>query len=60
MMNERLLTPEIEEWRGVIRQHALDASLDFFEVIYELVDYDEMNMIAAYGGFPNRYPHWRW
>ena len=60
MMNERLLTPEIEEWRGVIRQHALDASLDFYEVIYELVDYDEMNMIAAYGGFPNRYPHWRW
>ena len=60
MLQSRLLTPEIEEWRGIIRQHALDASLDFFEVIYELVDYDEMNMIAAYGGFPNRYPHWRW
>src|SRR5205085_1680745 len=21
--------------------------------------YDEINMVAAYGGFPNRYPHWR-
>lgn len=59
-MNNHVLTPEIEEWRETIRQYALDASLDFFEVIYELVDYDEMNMIAAYGGFPNRYPHWRW
>lgn len=60
MLQNRILTPEIEEWRGIIRQHAVDASLDFFEVVYELVDYDEMNMIAAYGGFPNRYPHWRW
>ncbi|MEC9475481.1 MAG: SpoVR family protein [Planctomycetota bacterium] len=60
MLQNRVLTPEIEEWRGIIRQHAVDASLDFFEVVYELVDYDEMNMIAAYGGFPNRYPHWRW
>jgi len=24
-----------------------------------MVDYDEMNMIASYGGFPTRYPHWR-
>ena len=60
MLQNSALTPEIEEWRGIIRQHALDCGLDFFEVLYELVDYDEMNMIAAYGGFPVRYPHWRW
>src|SRR5689334_6787856 len=24
-----------------------------------MVSYDQMNEIAAYGGFPNRYPHWR-
>ncbi|MGE4618999.1 MAG: SpoVR family protein [Planctomycetota bacterium] len=60
MLQNRILTPEIEEWRRIIRQYAVDCSLDFFEVVYELVDYDEMNMIAAYGGFPNRYPHWRW
>jgi len=54
MLQNSALTPEIEEWRGTIRQHALDCGLDFFEVIYELVDYDEMNMIAAYGGFPVR------
>ncbi|MDE0957137.1 MAG: SpoVR family protein [Planctomycetota bacterium] len=60
MLRNRELTPEIEEWRQTIRQYAVDCGLDFFEVLYELVDYDEMNMIASYGGFPVRYPHWRW
>jgi stage V sporulation protein R len=23
------------------------------------LNYDELNMVASYGGFPNRYPHWR-
>ncbi|MFP4598671.1 MAG: SpoVR family protein, partial [Persicimonas sp.] len=33
--------------------------LDFFETIFEMVDYRQMNEIAAFGGFPTRYPHWR-
>ena len=24
-----------------------------------VLDFEEMNMVAAYGGFPNRYPHWK-
>jgi len=59
VFESRTLTPRLEELRQEIRAHAVDFGLDFFEVIYELVDYDEMNMIAAYGGFPTRYPHWR-
>jgi len=42
-----------------IEKYALDYGLDFFETIFEMVDYDQMNEIAAYGGFPTRYPHWR-
>jgi len=34
--------------------------LDFCDTVFEMCDYDEINMIAAYGGFPVRYPHWRW
>ena len=34
--------------------------LDFFPTIFEVLSYDQMNEIAAYGGFPTRYPHWRW
>src|SRR5207302_5789036 len=33
--------------------------LDFFDTIFEVLGNDEINMVAAYGGFPNRYPHWR-
>ncbi len=28
------------------------------ETIFEVVDADDLNQIAAYGGFPTRYPHW--
>ncbi|MFG0334144.1 MAG: SpoVR family protein [Maioricimonas sp. JB049] len=33
--------------------------LDFFKTIFEMLDYEELSMFAAYGGFPVRYPHWR-
>ncbi len=34
--------------------------LDFFPTVFEMLKYDQMNEIAAYGGFPSRYPHWRY
>jgi len=34
--------------------------LDPYPVNYWVVDYDEMNELIAYGGFQDRYPHWRW
>jgi stage V sporulation protein R len=42
-----------------IEKIARDYGLDFFPVVYEMLTYDQMNEIAAYGGFPSRYPHWR-
>jgi stage V sporulation protein R len=53
------LTPELEVERQKIEKIAEKAGLDFFETIFELVTYKELNQIAAYGGFPVRYPHWR-
>ncbi len=53
------LTPELKSMVKRIRGHAVDCGLDFFEVIFELLDYEQMNMVVAYGGFPTRYPHWR-
>jgi stage V sporulation protein R len=50
---------ELEEARQEIEQIARSLGLDFFETIFEMVDYDQINQIAAYGGFPQRYPHWR-
>jgi stage V sporulation protein R len=42
-----------------IEAAARAAGLDFFPVLFEMLSYDQINEIAAYGGFPNRYPHWR-
>ncbi len=42
-----------------IEQYARDFGLDFFPIIYEVLDYKTMNEVAAFGGFPTRYPHWR-
>jgi len=41
-----------------IEAYARAYGLDFYEVIFEVLDADEINEIAAYGGFPTRYPHW--
>lgn len=54
------ITAELESYRKKICKIAEDAGLDFFDTVFEMVSYDEMNKIAAYGGFPVRYPHWRW
>src|SRR3989338_2138469 len=54
-----ILTPELAKIRDEIRGDASSYTLDFFEVIYEILDFKQMNVVASYGGFPNRYPHWR-
>jgi stage V sporulation protein R len=38
---------------------ARSEGLDFPEIVYEVVDHHQLNEIAAFGGFPARYPHWR-
>ena len=53
------LTPELTEIRDEIRGYAKEAELDFFEVAFEVLDWNQMNVVASYGGLPNRYPHWR-
>ncbi|MFN3486221.1 MAG: SpoVR family protein, partial [Planctomycetota bacterium] len=50
---------EIRRLQDEILRHALDYGLKPFRTVFELVDFDEMNEIASYGGFPTRYPHWR-
>jgi hypothetical protein len=53
------LSPELVKARDEIREHAKAAGLDFFEVLFEVLDWHQMNVVASYGGFPSRYPHWR-
>jgi stage V sporulation protein R len=56
----RSLTPRLAQLKDEIEGYAQGLGLDFFETVFEMLGYDELNMVASYGGFPNRYPHWRW
>jgi stage V sporulation protein R len=56
MMN---LPQQLAGYQKEIRAYAREYGLDFFDTIFEVLDYKEMNQVAAYVGFPSRYPHWR-
>lgn len=53
------LPAELRALQLETEQHARDYGLDFYDTIFEVLDYDELSEIAALGGFPTRYPHWR-
>jgi stage V sporulation protein R len=53
------LSPELDAIRVRIRDIARGYGLDFFETVFEVLDYKGINQVASYGGFPTRYPHWR-
>jgi len=55
----RALPKELADVQAQMEGHARKYGLDFFPTIFELVDINELNQVAAYGGFPTRYPHWR-
>jgi stage V sporulation protein R len=60
MPAQRSILPRyLREIQTEVEAHARAMGLDYFPVIFEILTYDEMNMVAAYGGFPTRYPHWR-
>lgn len=58
MKNTRL-PAQLEAARVAIEQIARDFGLDFYPIIYEVLDYRTLYETAAFGGFPTRYPHWR-
>lgn len=53
------LDANLTQIQDEIRGYAEVYGLEFFDTIFEIVEYDELNEVASYGGFPTRYPHWR-
>jgi len=58
-MNDNALTKEIAAHAETIAGHARSEGLDFYPTVFEMLTADQMSQMAAYGGFPQRYPHWR-
>jgi len=59
MSRTKPISGELLALKNQIEQYAIDYGLDFFPQIFEVCDYDTINILAAQGGFPNRYPHWK-
>ena len=59
MIHYQTLPSELVDAQLALEQHARSYGLDFYTTVFEMVDADQLNAIAAYGGFPTRYPHWR-
>ncbi|MFN0242890.1 MAG: SpoVR family protein [Planctomycetota bacterium] len=55
----RSLSPFLAEQAQSIEVLARAAGLDPFDVVFEMLDAKDVNAVAAYGGFPVRYPSWR-
>jgi stage V sporulation protein R len=53
------LPPYLHDIQREIEAHGRAFGLDFWSVEYEILDYKKMQEVAAFGGFPVRYPHWR-
>src|SRR5436853_6156191 len=60
MSRNTALPPYLSDMQKEIEAFAQGYGLDFFHTVFEVLDYKTMNEVAAYGGFPTRYPHWRY
>src|SRR5690606_35607870 len=59
MNRTRPIDGELLKLQKEIEGYAIEYGLDFFPQVFEVCDYDTINILAAQGGFPNRYPDWR-
>jgi stage V sporulation protein R len=53
------LPPDLQTIEAEILDYATAVGLNFPEVRFIMLDFNQMNQVAAYDGFPSRYPHWR-
>ncbi|HPF15496.1 MAG TPA: SpoVR family protein, partial [Planctomycetota bacterium] len=55
MVITRGLGPKLESEAQRIEEAARKAGLDFFDVVFEALPAEDVNAVAAYGGFAKRY-----
>jgi stage V sporulation protein R len=59
MNRTKQISGELLALKNQIEGYAIEYGLDFFPQVFEVCDYDTINILAAQGGFPSRYPHWK-
>lgn len=58
-LDSKTLPPRLQKIEKIVKERARAAGLDFWDIIFEVLDSSELNEVAAFGGFPTRYPHWK-
>ncbi|MCB0153730.1 MAG: SpoVR family protein [Anaerolineae bacterium] len=58
-MKKTRLPADLQAAWEKIDAYAQGYGLDYFPIIFEVLDYKTLYEVAAFGGFPIRYPHWR-
>jgi stage V sporulation protein R len=58
MNRTKPISGKLLELQKEIQGYADEYGLDYFPQVFEICDYDTINILAAQGGFPQRYPHW--
>lgn len=51
---------ELKDLIPTVFKICTEFGLDYYPTVVQMLTYDEVSEIAAYGGFPVRYPHWQW
>ena len=59
MLRTKPISGDLLELQKKIQGYADDYGLDYFPQVFEMCNYDTINILAAQGGFPIRYPHWK-
>ena len=54
------MDPKLHELLPQIYQAVTDFGCDYYDTVVQILTYDEISEVAAYGGFPVRFPHWQW
>lgn len=58
MLRTKPISGDLLKLQKEIQGYADEYGLDYFPQVFEMCDYDTINILAAQGGFPIRYPHW--
>jgi len=58
-MRNTKLPPDLQAAWDEIDGYAKAFGLDYFPISFEVLDYRTLYEVAAFDGFPTRYPHWR-
>jgi stage V sporulation protein R len=54
-----LFSNELRTWQTIIQAIAQRRGLDFFPIIFDVLDWDTIAEVASYRGLPDHFSHWK-